>query len=133
LQSISQCDIFYLMKKLKTRHFSRWARKSGIADEQLFTAAKELEIGLFAAALGGFLYKVRLAGQSSGKSSGYRTIIAYRKGDRLLFLYGFAKNERDNIDSNELEALKKLSKDYLSLSLSELERAIKMGILTELE
>jgi len=121
------------MKKLKTRHFSRWARKSRIADEQLLTAARELETGLFAAALGGNLYKVRLAGQSSGKSSGYRTIIAYRKGDRLLFLYGFAKNERDNIDSNELEALKKLSKDYLSLSLSELERAIKMGILTELE
>jgi hypothetical protein len=47
--------------------------------------------------------------------------------------YGFAKNERDNIDFKELENFKKLSKDYLSLSLSELERAIKLGILTELE
>jgi hypothetical protein len=121
------------MKKLKTRYFSRWARKSRIADDQLLTAAQEVEAGLFAANLGGNLYKVRLAGQSSGKSSGYRTIIAYRQGDRLLFLYGFAKNERDNIDSKELDSLKKLSKDYLSLSFSELERAIKTGILLELE
>ena len=93
----------------------------------------ELDAGLFAAVLGGNLFKVRLAGHSSGKSPGYRTIIAYKNGDRLLFLYGFAKNERDNIDLKELESLKKLSKDYLSLSFSEIERAIKTGILIELE
>jgi hypothetical protein len=121
------------MKKLKTKFFSKWDRKSRVSDEQLLIAAVELDSGLFAAALGGQLFKVRLAGQSSGKSSGYRTIIAYRKGDRLLFLYGFAKNERENIDFKELEALEKLSKDYLSLSISELERAIKLGILVELE
>lgn len=121
------------MKKLKTRHFSRWAKKTRITDEQLLIAATELEAGLFAANLGGHLFKVRLPGHSSGKSSGYRTIIAYRKGDRLLFLYGFAKNERENIDSNELDLLKKLSKDYLSLSSSDLVRAINTGILIELE
>jgi hypothetical protein len=59
------------MKKLKTRHFSRWARKSRIADEQLLTAVTELDAGLFAASLGGNLFKVQIAGQSSGKSSGY--------------------------------------------------------------
>lgn len=121
------------MKKLKTRYFSRWARKSKITDAQLQRSAKELDSGLFAADLGGYLYKVRLAGASSGKSSGYRIIIAYRKGDRFLFLYGFAKNERDNIDAKELASLKKLSKDYLSLTAAELEQAIKMGILIELE
>jgi hypothetical protein len=121
------------MKKLKTKYFSRWARKSKLDDDQLLTAAQELEIGIFAANHGGNLYKVRIAGQSSGKSSGFRTIIAYRKDDRLLFLYGFAKNERDNIDPKELESFKKLSRAYLSLSLAELERAIKMGILIELE
>jgi hypothetical protein len=121
------------MKKLKTKYFSKWARKSRINDNQLLCAAQDLESGLFSANLGGNLYKVRIAGQSSGKSSGFRTIITYRKDDRLLYLYGFAKNERDNIDSKELESLKKLSKDYLSLSISELERAIKIGILIELE
>jgi hypothetical protein len=121
------------MKKLKTKYFSKWARKSKLSDDQLLIATQELDAGLFAANLGGNLYKVRIAGQSSGKSSGFRTIIAYRKDDRLFYLYGFAKNERDNIDSKELESLKKLSKDYLSLSISELERAIKIGILIELE
>jgi hypothetical protein len=121
------------MKKLKTKYFSRWARKSRLGDDQLLIASQELAAGLFAANLGSNLYKVRIAAQSSGKSSGYRTLIAYKKGDRLLFIFGFSKNERDNIDQKELESFKKLSKDYLSLSFSELERAIKMGVLTELE
>jgi hypothetical protein len=68
------------MRKVKTRYFSRWARKSRIADELLLAAAMELEAGLFAANLGGNLYKVRLAGQSSGKSSGYRTLLRIEKG-----------------------------------------------------
>jgi hypothetical protein len=121
------------MKKLKTKYFSKWARKSRINDDQLMYTAQALESGLFSANLGGNLFKVRIAGQSSGKSSGFRTIIAYRKDDRLLYLYGFAKNERDNIDTKELESFKKLCKDYLSLSMPELERAIKIGILIELE
>ena len=121
------------MKKLKTKYFSRWARKSRLGDDQLLIASQELAAGLFAANLGSNLYKVRIAAQSSGKSSGYRTLIAYKKGDRLLFIFGFSKNELDNIDQKELESFKKLSKDYLSLSFSELERAIKMGVLTELE
>lgn len=121
------------MKTLKTRFFSKWVRKSKITEQQLRTAEKELDAGLFAANLGGNLFKLRLAGQSAGKSSGYRTIIAYRKGDRLIFLYGFAKNERENITIRELDALKKLSRDYLSLTQSELEHATKTGVLIELE
>lgn len=121
------------MKKLKTKHFSRWARKARVTDKQLGDAVKELDSGLFAANLGGNLFKVRLAGHSSGKSSGYQTIIAYKKGDRLIFLYGFAKNERDNIDKNEFELLKKLSKDYFALTPSNLARAIQTGILIVLE
>ncbi len=118
--------------QLTTRHFSRWARKAQVTDRLLMAAAAELETGLFAANLGANLYKVRVPGLSCGKSSGYRTIIAYRKGDRLIYLYGFAKNERDNIDPDELEAFKKLSKDYLAMSKHEAKRAIEVGILIEL-
>ena len=121
------------MRKLKTRHFSKWALKLQISDQQLLMAAQELEAGIFAANLGGNCYKVRIARQFTGKSSGFRTIIAYKKSARLIFLYGFAKNERANIAANELCALKKLSNDYMSLTFQELERAIKMGILSELE
>ncbi len=29
------------------------------------------------------------------KSGGFRTLIAYRIGDLAVFMYGFAKNDRD--------------------------------------
>jgi hypothetical protein len=38
------------------------------------------------ARLGGFLIKKRVAGFGRGKSGGYRTIVAYRQGDRVVFL-----------------------------------------------
>jgi hypothetical protein len=36
-------------------------------------------------------------------------VIAYRASRLGVFLYSFAKNERDNIDDRELEHLKKLA------------------------
>ncbi len=52
--------------------------------------------------LGGGLIKQRVARAGQGRSGGYRMIVAYRVKDRAVFLYGFAKNERENIDSDEL-------------------------------
>ena len=43
-------------------------------------------------------------------------MIAYRSRQRGVFLYGFAKSERDNIDDRELDDLKKLAKLYLKVS-----------------
>ena len=43
------------------------------------------------------MVKQHLARVGQGKSGGYRTVIAFRRGDRAVFLYGFAKNERSNI------------------------------------
>jgi len=121
------------VKKLKTKYFSKWAKKSDIADSDLLIAIEDLEKGLFSANLGGNVFKVRIAGKSKGKSSGHRTFLAYRKNERVIFLYGFSKNERDNISAKELEAFKKLSKDYLALSPGQVEQAEKAGILIALE
>jgi len=121
------------MNRFKTRHFTKWAKKSSISDSDLLRASDDLEKGLFAANLGGNVFKIRIARESKGKSSGYRTILAYIKNVRLIYLYGFPKNERDNISLKELEAFKKLSKDYLALSSSQLEHAKQMGILISLE
>lgn len=121
------------MKRLKTKHFDKWAKKSHCTDLDLIEAAQELEKGLFAANLGGNVFKIRIAGQSKGKSSGHRTILAYKKNELLIFLYGFSKNERDNISKQELDAFRKLSKDYLALSSSQIEHAEKAGILISLE
>ena len=77
--------------------------------------------------------KIRIARESKGKSSGYRTILANMKNVKMIFIYGFPKNERDNISKKELDAFKKLSKDYLALSPSQIEHAEKMGILISME
>jgi hypothetical protein len=53
------------------------------------------------------LFKKRVARAGGGKSTGYRTIVGYKKGntDRVIFLYGFPKNSRSNITEREREAL----------------------------
>jgi len=37
-----------------------------------------------------------------GRSGGYRVLMAFRQDVRSVFLYGFAKSERANIDDAEL-------------------------------
>jgi len=64
------------------------------------------ERGLIDAELGGHLIKQRVARLGGGRSGGYRTVIAYRAAQRSVFLYGFAKSERDNIGNRELDDLK---------------------------
>ena len=71
------------------------------------------------------------ARQGEGKSGGYRTVIAFRRGERSVFLYGFAKSERANIDHDELEALREVARAYLELEPKRIEAAIAAGELME--
>jgi hypothetical protein len=89
---------------LKDFEFHRWAEGEGLTDAKLRQAALEIENGLVNARLGGFLVKKRVRAAGRGKRGGYRTIVAHRQGDRLVFLHGFDKNEKDNISSREQEA-----------------------------
>jgi hypothetical protein len=95
------------MRVFAGNRFHRWAKDERIDEEILCRAANEVAEGRVEADLGGYLFKKRLAGKGAGKSGGYRTIVGYRKkdSDRLVFLYGFAKNERSNITDRETEAL----------------------------
>ncbi len=85
------------MRVLGTKEFCRFARKEGITDAALLDAAKRAERGLVDADLGGGLIKQRVPRRGQGRSGGYRTLMAYRMGDRIVFLYGFAKSEMDNV------------------------------------
>ncbi len=67
--------------------------------------------------------------QHGGKSSGFRIIIVYKSGDIAIFLFGFGKNERDNINQSELKYLKRLGHDLVSLTSTELDSAISKGVL----
>ena len=81
----------------KTGEFARFAAKARIADALLVEAIERVERGLVDADLGGGVQKLRIARPNEGRSGGYRTIVACIIGERAFFLFGFAKNEADNI------------------------------------
>ena len=106
----------------KTKVFDRWANEQGLTDQSLCQAVKEMSTGLIDADLGGGLYKKRVARTGQGKSGGFRTLVATNRGDRWIFVFGFAKNERDNINKKEQESLKVLANQLLALSKQDLLR-----------
>ena len=79
------------MRVFKTRAVARFCKSEAITDGQLTDAIARAERGLINADLGGGLIKQRVARPGKGKSGGWRTLIAYRKGQRAVFLFGFAK------------------------------------------
>lgn len=81
---------------------TRYSRHERIADEDFLEAIHRADRGLIDANLGGGLIKQRIARKGRGRSGGYRTIVAYRMGNRAVFLYAFAKNEQENIGPDEL-------------------------------
>ena len=119
------------MAVYKTRWFSRWARKQGLADAALCEAVQEMTKGLYEADLGGNLLKKRIARPGQGKSGGFRTLVAANKGSRWFFVFGFAKNERSNIDKDEEVALKTLATTLLTMTPPGLGNALKADELLE--
>lgn len=119
------------MAVFQTRWFSRWARKQGLSASALCAAVAEIQQGLYEADLGGGLVKKRVARPGQGKSRGFRTLIATNRGDRWIFVFGFPKNVRSNIDQTEEAALKLLSAKLLVLSARDLKTAVEAGELLE--
>ena len=117
----------------KTRWFDRWARKQGVGSLALCAAVREMTDGLYEADLGGGLLKKRIARAGQGKSGGFRTLVATNKGSRGIFVYGFPKNARSNIDKDEEEASKTLAAHLLSLAATALGTAQSAGELMEVD
>ena len=120
------------MRVFATKWFARFARNEGIGDGRLCEAITRAERGSIDADLGGNLIKQRVARTGGGRSGGYRTLIAYHAAQRSVFVYGFAKNERDNIGARELADLKKLAQKFLSLSDAEIDKALNANEMKEL-
>ena len=104
------------MHILKTPAFERWQKKAALADNALRKAVQEMQQGLIDADLGGGLVKKRVARLGEGKRGGYRTLLATNQEDKWFFLYGFAKNEKDNLSPLELQELQKAAQAFLRLS-----------------
>ena len=119
------------MKKLMTKQFSRWASKQKIPVGELANALSEVQNGNFEANLGGNIYKKRVRFEGQGKSSSGRTILCYKKSERIIFIHGFAKNEKSNLSKKELVVLKEFSKILLAFNDKQIAVAIKNGDLKE--
>lgn len=112
------------MRVFKTKWFARYARKEGLADNRLVEAIREMESGLVDADYGGGLIKKRIARDGEGKSGGYRNIIAYKANTRCVFLYCYAKNNKDNLSREEVAQYKEAVAVYLGFDEAQLAIAI---------
>lgn len=119
------------MRVFKNNRFNRFARQEEIPDEILLVAVKRAECGQIDADLGGGVIKQRIARAGEGKRGGYRALILYRNAERAFFVYGFAKNDKDNIALNEKEALRKLAFSFLNLTENQLGELVKQGVYKE--
>lgn len=115
------------------RGFARFARQEKISDGMLAKAISQAESGLIDADLGGGLIKLRLARPGGGKRGGYRTLIAYNAGDCAVFMFGFAKSERDNISPDQLAELKAFADGFLRQSDQEFTEDVAEGRLQEVD
>jgi hypothetical protein len=120
------------MRIFKTKWLARFARREGIDDQSLREAIERAEQGLIDADLGGGLIKQRVARPGRGRSGGYRMIVGYRVKDRAVFLLGFAKNERENIEDNELLTLRSQAERWLVADAARLQKELELGNLQEI-
>jgi len=98
-------------------------------DHQEFTAENCLIPAVLRKIVGVLVLRIALPGR--GKRGSVRTLIVYQNGTRGFFFFVFAKNERSNIDTNELAALKLLAKALLEKSNAKIEKDLKTKNLIE--
>lgn len=121
------------MRVLKEKGFARLQRKERIDDQALCKAVHDVVAGLIDADLGRGLIKQRVARTGKGKRGGYRTIIAYRVKRRAVFLFGFAKSGKANLDADELDELARRGAVWLEASDAVIERAIATDEMKEVD
>ena len=121
------------MQILSTKWFKKWSKKSHLQNQDLLEAVNNLKGGLSVADLGNHLFKIRVKREHSGKSSGFRTIVVYQESDKVIFLYGFGKSEKDNISKPELQYFKKLGNNLLALNKDQLKQFTEKNILFDIK
>lgn len=121
------------MEVFKTKWVARFARRERIADNSLVEAIERAERGLIEADLGGGLIKQRVARRGQGRSGGYRMLIAYRARGRAVFLFGFAKNEKDNIEPHQLLGLRRIAEGWLAADSATIAQGLEDGALQEVD
>ena len=115
----------------KPETFARFAQSKDISDESLREAIERAARGLVDADLGGGLIKQRVARKGQGRRGGYRVMVAIRSGDFAVFLFGFAKSAKDNIDDRQLSILRHIADAWLAADTAKINLAVELGELIE--
>jgi hypothetical protein len=111
----------------KTKTLAKFTRQHGVSDASLVAAVGRAMRGLIDADLGGHVIKQR---PGQGKRGGFRMLIGIRF-DLAIFLFGFAKNERDNIDEDQLKTLRDIVASWFAADQTRITQALKDGLLIE--
>ena len=101
----------------KTAWFTKAARKALIGDDELCEAIRQVTLGQ-ADDLGGGVYKKRL-----GKNR-YRSIVVAKGREDWVFEYLFAKQDRANIEDEELARFRGLAKAYQALNEDQVDQLL---------
>ena len=120
------------MRIFKTKTLARFTRQNSIPDASLIAAVERARRGLIDADLGGQIIKQRVARPGEGKRGGFRLLIGFGLC-RAVFLFGFAKSERENIDDAESKTLREIAEIFLKASDEKIERALGDGSLIEVK
>lgn len=112
------------MRIFKTSEFLKWAKKENVTDKVIKKAVSEMQAGLIYAELGDGLCKQKIARPNEGKRGGHRTLVAFKRNDRAIFVFGFSKSDRENIAEDEERLYRELAQFYLNLSNEQLNKMI---------
>jgi hypothetical protein len=108
-------------------------RKEGVTDDGLCDAVARAERGLIDANLGSGVIKQRVPRPGQGRSGGFRTLIAFKAAERSVFLFGFAKNDQDNIDADELKVLRRAAVEMLNWNEKQVAAMLASGAWIEVD
>ncbi len=109
---------------LKIKQFDRDLKDNGLDDEDIRVVLDDVFEGR-AIHLGSKMYKIRGAMEGRGKSGGFRSIFFWKREEFIVFCLLFAKNEQDNVSSDENKVLKMLSVAYDKLTEDEIRHNIE--------
>lgn len=120
------------MERYMLRDFAKWAKRAGLSAEVLRGVLDEMERGLVGDRLGANIYKKRIGLAGRGKRGGVRSIVIFRQAELGVFLYGYAKNEKDDLEPYEEEALRSFASGFVRLTPREREARLVSGALVRL-
>ncbi|MEZ0581417.1 type II toxin-antitoxin system RelE/ParE family toxin [Erwinia sp. STN24] len=116
--------------------FDRSLKGTGIDNDKIRQAAREVIAGYYEASLGGHVYKKRIP-LEAGKSGGARAVVVFKLQQHLFFVNGYpksaAKKAGKEISASELEAYRKIAAELFTMSPEIVEKALAAGKMREVK